>query len=272
MLDRMRGRVRGGVCVAVLGDLAVTCDGSVVAVPAAGRRLLAALAVADAPLTRAALAARLWPDGDQAGSTLRAAIARLPQVSSARLVAADPAGVALAPHVDVDLWRAERRLHHIHQVRPGQVGADWSDHDVALLSRDLLPDWDEDWLVVERERHRQVRLHALEAMSDGYRRASQFGPALQAALAAVAADPLRESAHRRVIEAHLAEANPSEALRAYRAFRRTLWEDLRLAPSPAMEQLVAALPTGAPRPAPDKGVPPQLRRASATMRAARSSA
>jgi DNA-binding SARP family transcriptional activator len=235
--------------VSVLGDFAVTEGGVPAPLPSAGRRLLAALAVAGTALARPVLSGRLWPDSDsaQAAATLRAAVSRLPRPDGRRLVHSDLAGVALAPHVDIDLWRAERRLHHIHQVRPGQVGSDWCDADVELLSRDLLPDWDEEWLVVERERHRQVRLHALEAMSVGYRRAGQFGPALQAGLAAVAADPLRESAHRRVVEAHLAEANASEALRAYRHYRHVLWRELRMGPSPAMEALVTDLPTVVPR-------------------------
>jgi hypothetical protein len=35
----------------------------------------------------------------------------------------------------------------------------------ANLYEDLLPAWDDDWLVLERERHRQLRLHALENLS-----------------------------------------------------------------------------------------------------------
>jgi hypothetical protein len=33
------------------------------------------------------------------------------------------------------------------------------------LPEDLLPDWHDDWLVVERESHRQKRLHAPERSS-----------------------------------------------------------------------------------------------------------
>ena len=52
--------------------------------------------------------------------------------------------------------------------------------------------------------------------------ARRFGPALEAALAAVAGEPLRESAHRVLIKAHLAEGNVSEAIRQYHFYRTLL--------------------------------------------------
>jgi DNA-binding SARP family transcriptional activator len=109
------------------------------------------------------------------------------------------------------------------------------------LSDDLLPGWDEDWLVVEREHHRQLRLHALEMLSDTLCRERRYGEALSAALAAVAGEPLRESSHRRVIQAHLAEGNPAEALRQYEIYRRLVRDELGLAPTEEIRGLVGSL-------------------------------
>jgi len=56
------------------------------------------------------------------------------------------------------------------------------------------------------------------ALEDRARAALEAGDtagAIQAGLAAVAMDPLRESGRWLVIEAHLAEGNPSEAVRAF---------------------------------------------------------
>ena len=64
---------------------------------------------------------------------------------------------------------------------------------------------------------------------------------MDAGLAAISGEPLRESAHRVLIEAHLAEGNASEALRQYETYRRLLDEELGLAPSPRMRALVASL-------------------------------
>ena len=52
-------------------------------------------------------------------------------------------------------------------------------------------------------------------------------------------EPLRESAHRIVISAHLAEGNVAEALRHYSRYRDLLWSELRLRPG---RQLEAMLP------------------------------
>ena len=85
----------------------------------------------------------------------------------------------------------------------------------ASFAADLLPSWYDDWVIVERERLRQIRVHALEELSRRLAAGHRYGDAIDAALAAIAADPLRESAHRRLIEAHLAEGNVSEAIRQY---------------------------------------------------------
>ena len=57
----------------------------------------------------------------------------------------------------------------------------------------------------------------------------------------MAAEPLRESAHRRVMQVHLAEENPSEALRQFDAVRVLLRDQLGIAPSAATRAVVAPL-------------------------------
>jgi DNA-binding SARP family transcriptional activator len=70
----------------------------------------------------------------------------------------------------------------------------------------------------------------------------RFAEAVEAGLAAVDGEPLRESAHRALIAVYLAEGNPGEALRQYRFFRQLLDEQLGLEPSQLMADLVEALP------------------------------
>ena len=52
------------------------------------------------------------------------------------------------------------------------------------------------------------------------------------------ADPLRESAHRLLVAAHLREGNTSEAAREYAAFRKLAFEELGVGPSSRMEALI----------------------------------
>ena len=94
---------------------------------------------------------------------------------------------------------------------------------------------------MERERFRQMQLHALEALSRRLVRMGLYARALDAALAAVAADPLRESAHRMVIDVHLAEGNAGEAVRQFRSLARVLHCQLGIGPSQPTVDLVAGL-------------------------------
>jgi DNA-binding SARP family transcriptional activator len=64
---------------------------------------------------------------------------------------------------------------------------------------------------------------------------------VQAGLAAVSGEPLRESAHRTLIHAHLAEGNPGEAVRQYHLYRRLLADELAIEPSAAIRALVQPL-------------------------------
>jgi DNA-binding SARP family transcriptional activator len=69
---------------------------------------------------------------------------------------------------------------------------------------DLLPGWYDDWVIFERERIFQLRMHFLEAFIDALVRAGRHAAALDTAFRLIAADPLRErsfAALSRVYEA-----------------------------------------------------------------------
>ncbi|MDF9716105.1 transcriptional regulator [Nocardioides sp. ChNu-153] len=225
----------------LLGGFAVTFEDEPLRVSRAGQRLLALLCLerrrGRAP--RSAAAERLWPDlpPGRAASNLRSVLWRLPRPRGRVLVRSDSACVWLDPDVDVDLVRAEGLAQALCAEPPPES----VDEDLGLLDLDLLPDWDEPWLHVEQESYRQKRLHALERGAVGLRGVGRYSAALAAGLAAVRAEPLRETAHRQVIEVHLAEGNHAEALRQYDGYRRLLATELGLPPSPAIRALVGPL-------------------------------
>ena len=95
-----------------------------------------------------------------------------------------------------------------------------------MLGGELLPDWDDPWVEGERERLRQLRLHMLEAVADRFTATGQFGLAIEVAFRVLQADALRESAHRALIRAHLAEGNIVEARRAYSVCEQLLHREL----------------------------------------------
>ena len=201
-----------------------------VQVPRPAQRLLAYLALRARPVGRRAAAAALWADlsEQQSLARLRSTLWRLPTVAGNQLVLTRQSRLSLAPEVQVDVQLAQQ------ESQLDELALD-------RLSSDVLPDWEEDWVGVERERFRQVRLHLLERLAQRASERRHYDRALQAALTAVASDPLRESAHRQVMTIHLAEQNPAEALRQYEACRRVLRTELGLAPSPATRAVVEVL-------------------------------
>jgi SARP family transcriptional regulator, regulator of embCAB operon len=112
---------------------------------------------------------------------------------------------------------------------------------VAALSADLLPDWYDDWVLIEAEDWRQFRLHALEALAGRLLAAGRWGEAASAAGAAVRAEPLRESARAALIDVHLAEGNQSEAMREFARYRVLLRAELGLEPTPRLRHLIQGL-------------------------------
>jgi DNA-binding SARP family transcriptional activator len=220
----------------VLGGWALRTAGEPVALPMGLQRLVALLALAG-PKPRAAVAGTLWPEGtdQRAFGSLRTTLWRL-QSSGLRLLAADPGALALAPNVQVDVHE------FLASARLIARGDDPGTRAPALVMRggELLPGWGDEWVALERERIHQLRLHALEALSDRLLKAGRHADALEAALAAVAVEPLRESARRAAVRVHLAESNQHEAIRQYLAFRDLLRSELGVEPSPALTGLVGS--------------------------------
>ena len=161
----------------------------------------------------------------------------VPQPDGAAVVEATTTHLRLARDLAVDVQELVARAEDLNSPAVGEDRG----LDPSSLSRDLLPDWYEDWVVLERERFRQLRLHGLEAQCRRLTETGRFGAAVQAGLAALAGEPLRESAHRNLIQAHLAEGNPGEAVRQYHLYRRLLAGELAIEPSAAIRELVRPL-------------------------------
>lgn len=213
-------------------------DGTAVTVQTPGRRLLAFLAL-NGPTARGVLAGTLWPEvtEEHACGSLRTTLWRLHRAGRPVL---DCRGelLALREELSVDTDAFTRTARHVvdTDAPPGEhPGTE------LLFAGELLPGWDEDWVVFERERLRQLRLHALESLSDRLARHGQYALALDAALTGVRIEPLRESAHRAVVAVHLAEHNLVEAVRHYHAYRRLARLELGLEPSPTFTTMLPPL-------------------------------
>jgi len=215
------------------------CDGQTVRLPLGSQRLVAYLALHGRPLLRIHVAGMLWNDATESRScaNLRSALWRLRGPSSA-VVDATPSHLGIGREVTIDVREV---IALARGVLEDPAQADAADLDASQLEGDLLPDWYDDWLTIERERLRQLRVHALEELAERALGQGRFGHAVDSCLAAIAADPLRESAHRVLIRAYMAEGNPSASVRQYNEYCRRARDELGLAPSPQLRELVAGL-------------------------------
>jgi len=225
--------------LSLLGGFELRRGGETVHATQAAERLLAFLAIRARPMLRLYVASSLWPDSTEqhAIGSLRSALWRLGR-SGQRLVEADAEHLRLATGVLVDLHDVSargRRLLHGGPIEDGDFAA-------IMPAAELLPDHYDDWVLVERERYRQLRMHALEILCARLSSAGRHGEAIEAGIAAVNSEPLRESAHRVLIRAHLAEGNRCEAIRQFERYRSLLRHDLGLEPSPEIEALVPQTP------------------------------
>jgi DNA-binding SARP family transcriptional activator len=221
--------------IELLRHFRVTSDGLRVALGRASERLVALVALEDRSLTRDQAAGALWPDSSQprAAANLRRALSLGLQLAPG-LMRSEAHRLSLGTGVSVDV-RAQRDL--IEAITAGEQTAAGT-AELRLLRGDLLPDWDEPWLEASREELRQLRMISLEALAAAHLGESRPATALAMALYVACVEPLRESAHRLVVEAHLAQGNWAEAARQYTRYRTLLWSELRLRPGAGMEALM----------------------------------
>lgn len=207
--------------------------------PIHAQRVLAFLAIArqdEVTCSRQAVIGKLWADStvDHGHGSLRTALWRIRAVHGS-LISAGRSELVLGSDVTTDLQQCREQAARL--LAPGgDLSAE--DTNSSPLTGDLLPEWDEDWLLIERERLRQVQLHALEALAVRLRNLGRYPEAIDAALRAKAIEPLRESVHAVLIDICLDEGNVAAAHEYLRRYSAILWTELGLRPSPRLLERV----------------------------------
>jgi DNA-binding SARP family transcriptional activator len=220
----------------LLGTWRLTASGDALEMGVNGRRMFALLALRGR-CDRPYLAGTLWPECSEAHAqgNLRATLSRLHRRNLAGPLTGSSTGVlALRPEVEVD-------VHGVLAVARAVLDGDRTTPRTAvrvLACEDLLLGWYDDWVLVERERLRQLRLYALEQLSGWLLAAGDVARAAEAALDAVAVEPLRETAHAALIRAHLAQGNRAEATRQLQRLAELLDRELGEKPSPTVTDLL----------------------------------
>ncbi len=124
---------------------------------------------------------------------------------------------------------------------------------LSVASKPFLVGGKGTWVERRQDEHQELHQRVLETLAHAHAMAGSCDEAVSVAEAAVALEPLRESAHLALMAAHAAAGNRAEALRAYERCRRLLAEQLGVRPSEQTESAYVGLlgtePAGA-------GVPP----------------
>jgi DNA-binding SARP family transcriptional activator len=202
---------------------------------------LALLALRGTGVHRTVAGECLWRDGipERAAANLRSALWRDKRLGNTTMIESVGPRLWLAPTVEVDLRQIlDQRgdLAHLglpcHSINERLALVD-------ALTRRLLPEWSEDWLVLERAWWEEFRLH--ENIAGQLLAKGRYVGALRTVLAATSIEPVRETAHRIVIEVHLAEGNTASAVKYYHRYRELLRRELGVVPSTRLDQLVQGL-------------------------------
>lgn len=225
----------------LFGEPSVTFGQRQVEVPRSCQRLVVFVALRRCRVGRLHAAGTLWPIKDEARAcgNLRSALWRLNRMD-VRLLDSDKHGILMRDEVLVDthavLAWAARVIDGDATLAELRVVPD------SVDGLELLPGWYDDWALLERERVRQRLLHALEAQSRQLSVLGLHAGAVEAAMVAVSAEPLRESAQRVLAEAHVAAGNRVEARRCLGVFTELLERELGVRPDPELLAVVRTSP------------------------------
>lgn len=230
----------GRIMLRVLGRFDLVAGSRAIPLGTNCQRLLTLLAVRDCHVSRPCAAGTLWPEAtaSRANANLRSVLWRL-QRCCPQAVEASFYDIRLAPEVTVDIQEVCTIARHLLDRSIARDAAGLSKALSCNLYDDIVPDLgDEEWLVVERERYRQLHLHALESLSEELIAIGWYGAAVEAALGVTRIDPFRESARQLLVRAYLAEGNQFEARRQLKDYRNLLRSELGLEPTDRFLRLI----------------------------------
>src|SRR5919107_823155 len=213
----------------------------------------------------------LWPEGPPAAadSALSALLSKLRRALGEGVVLGrGELRLRLPGEVAVDIESsAAAILESEAALEAGDPGlaAERARDALATDLQTFLPDADGGWAAEQRRELDTIRLRALETLAEAGLRSGgrELGAAEQAARAAIAAAPFRESAHRLLMEIHEAAGNPAEALRAFEELRSLLREELGTTPGPAAMSVFERVLRGEPPPV-HRAAPPAAAGAAGT--------
>jgi DNA-binding SARP family transcriptional activator len=199
--------------------------------------------------SRDELIERFWPDDDLPAARHKLSVAlsalrqqlEAPGTPEGAVLRADRFTVSLAPEaVATDVAEFEAALAAAERAAADADPLAHLARAVELYRGEFLAGLYDAWIFPEQQRLSELFVRALARLVALRERAGDREGALQAALRAIAADPLREEPYLEAMRLQLAAGRPALALRQYRELEKRLRDDLDAAPSPAVRELARA--------------------------------
>jgi predicted ATPase/DNA-binding SARP family transcriptional activator len=239
------------IIITLFGSPQITVVGRVLTLARRqARALLYRVAAASQPVPRDQLGFLLWPDVPEttARRNLTVLLSQVRQALPATALISTSSGIALDPalaEVDVAVASALAAAG-LRQGDLDQLAAAADLYRGPFLDGLVLPDADEfqSWLTQERQAWERWYLDLLNALVEGYTAAGQYPPAIAAAQRALAADPLAEEVHRRLIELYGLLGDRGAAARQFERCVAILEQELGAAPLPATRAAYEAVRDG----------------------------
>ncbi|MEQ9394699.1 bifunctional AfsR/SARP family transcriptional regulator/alpha/beta hydrolase [Haliea sp.] len=251
------------LCIKLLGAPRIVRDGSEVTPRRRKTLSLLAYLVTEPRLhARTRLALLLWPDAKDARKLLRHAVYELKKClgDDALVGHRDNLGIDKAVSACSDLIRLQRladgndeavaaaALAEVETLCSGEFLEGMVFDDCKVMA---------DWHYAMREMVARCRVHLLARQVAAYRAHGNIEIALSLLGRWQRLDRLDEGAHQQLIELHLQRNEPRQAEQVFERYKASLYEELGVAPSSALTELVASMRTGLPIPAPgDCELPP----------------
>jgi DNA-binding SARP family transcriptional activator len=242
----VRARAEDGcapLVVRLLGEVRATVDGEIVpelATPRMQRLLARVVLASDAGVLRDQLAGELWPDSSaaQGRTNLRKLLHDLRRSTPGPLALVDAGGRTVRWSAGPSAWVDVAAF--TDAVARGDLA-----EAVGSYGGDLLPGFDDDWVVEERERLRRRAVEALAGLATAAEAEGRDTEVIEHARRLLRLDPLHEPAVRLLMRALIRQGERSEALRTYHRLTAGLERDLDISPEPETTALAEELRSAA---------------------------
>lgn len=236
----MRTKEWNGATLRLLGSFDLRRSSARASMTPIAQRVVTFAAVEGGAVSRSHLAGSLWPEvrEREALARLRTTLWRVNRAAPG-LVRGDAHRLELAEELAVDLDLARDLADRMLSGGDGRETV-----NVELFTSDLLPDWDDEWLTDHRVAFRLLRIRALEAIAKGCLARGDSRGAERAALLAIRAEPLRETAHMLLANTFVAEGNRAQAVRQLADYQRLLETEIGAFPSDRVRDFVASIRRG----------------------------